>query len=156
MCFCARSRACHNEKSVRRMASTTSDTGDTSVSSTYHHRIADITSCNHHPVQRGSAKISTNSQLICGRPRQVIAARTRPEPNVCHNVCVSRTSFPDNNFASCLFHAFSDVREPISLHQAVHVPSTHNRQSGFDLCYCQFHGLEVQSSDMYTHECGSS
>ena len=23
----------------------------------------------------------------------------------------------------------------------------HNRQSGIDLCYCQFHGLEVQSSD---------
>ena len=35
------------------------------------------------PVQRGSAKISTNSQLLCGRPRQVIAARTKPEPSVC-------------------------------------------------------------------------
>ena len=25
--------------------------------------------------------------------------------------------------------------------------TVHNRQSRFDLCYCQFHGLEVQSSD---------
>ena len=58
------------------------------VSSTYHHRIADITSRNHHLVQQGSAKKSTNFQVICSRPRQVIAARTRPEPSVCVTMCV--------------------------------------------------------------------
>ena len=37
----------------------------------------------HHHVQRGSIKTSTVSQLLSGWPRQVAAARTKPESGVC-------------------------------------------------------------------------
>ena len=62
----------HNAKKITPPASWT----------TYHHRIADITSRNYHPVQRGSAKIST-LPCVC------VCACVCVCVSVCLSVCLS-------------------------------------------------------------------